>query len=233
MTTIQQHPAPVVSAAQPIPQGGLEVISIAKSYDKRAVLTDISLSVAKGEVLGLLGPNGAGTPDHHGVVGRVHLVSGTFGKALGGAMGGFVAGPAPLIRLMRNRARPYLFSNALPPAIVAAGIAAIDLVEQADDLRAALFDNARYWRAGLEDAGFRLLPGEHPIVPVMLGDAALSQRMAAELFDRGVYVAGFFFPVVPKGQARIRTQMNARLTKDDLDFALDAFRGAGKAVGAI
>jgi len=180
---------------------------------------------------GFMGPQGRGTPAHAGV--EVDILTGTLGKALGGALGGYVAGPQPVIDLLRQRARPYLFSNALPPAIVAAGIAAIDLVEQADDLRTALFDNARYWRAGLEDAGFRLLPGEHPIVPVMLGDAALSQRMAAELFDRGVYVAGFFFPVVPKGQARIRTQMNARLTKDDLDFALDAFRGAGKAVGAI
>jgi len=180
---------------------------------------------------GFMGPQGRGTPAHAGV--EVDILTGTLGKALGGALGGYVAGPQPVIDLLRQRARPYLFSNALPPAIVAAGIAAIDLVEQADDLRAALFDNARYWRAGLEDAGFRLLPGEHPIVPVMLGDAALSQRMAAELFDRGLYVAGFFFPVVPKGQARIRTQMNARLTKDDLDFALDAFRGAGKAVGAI
>ena len=117
--------------------------------------------------------------------------------------------------------------------MVAAGIAALDLVQAADDLRAALFENARYWRAGLKDAGFTLLPGEHPIVPVMLGDAALSQRMAAELYDRGIYVAGFFFPVVPKGRARIRTQMNAKLTRADLDFALDAFRGAGKAVGAI
>ncbi|MFZ1726801.1 MAG: aminotransferase class I/II-fold pyridoxal phosphate-dependent enzyme, partial [Albidovulum sp.] len=138
-----------------------------------------------------------------------------------------------VIDLLRQRARPYLFSNALPPAVVAAGLAALDLVEVADDLRAQLFANTAYWRAGLAEAGFRLLPGEHPIVPVMLGDAALSQRLASELFERGVYVAGFFFPVVPKGQARIRTQMNARLTRNDLDFALDAFRGAGKAVGAI
>ena len=117
--------------------------------------------------------------------------------------------------------------------MVAAGLAALDIVEAADDLRASLFDNAAYWRAGLAAAGFALLPGEHPIIPVMLGDAALSQRMATALFDRGVYVAGFFFPVVPKGQARIRTQMNAKLTREDLDFALDAFRDAGKAVGAI
>ena len=117
--------------------------------------------------------------------------------------------------------------------MVAAGIAAIDLVETADDLRAQLFDNARYWRAGLSDAGFTLLNGEHPIVPVMLGEARLAQSMAAALFERGVYVSGFFFPVVPKGQARIRTQMNARLSREDLDRALDAFRAAGKATGAI
>jgi len=180
---------------------------------------------------GFMGPQGRGTPAHAGV--RADVITGTLGKALGGALGGYVAGPQAVIDLLRQRARPYLFSNALPPAVVAAGLAALDIVEAADDLRAALFDNARYWRAGLEDAGFRLLPGEHPIVPVMLGDAALSQRMAADLFDRGVYVAGFFFPVVPKGQARIRTQMNARLTRADLDFALDAFRAAGKATGAI
>jgi glycine C-acetyltransferase len=180
---------------------------------------------------GFMGPQGRGTPAHAGV--EVDIMTGTLGKALGGALGGYIAGPQPVIDLLRQRARPYLFSNALPPAVVAAGIAALDLVEAADDLRGCLFDNARYWRAGLEDAGFSLLPGEHPIIPVMLGDAALSQKMASALFERGVYVAGFFFPVVPKGQARIRTQMNARLTRDDLDFALEAFRAAGKSVGAI
>lgn len=180
---------------------------------------------------GFMGPQGRGTPAHAGV--KADVLTGTLGKALGGALGGYIAGAQPVIDLLRQRARPYLFSNALPPAVVAAGLAALDIVEAADDLRERLFDNARTWRAGLAEAGFRLLPGEHPIIPVMLGDAALSQRMAAALYDRGVYVAGFFFPVVPKGQARIRTQMNARLTRDDLDFALDAFRAAGKAVGAI
>lgn len=180
---------------------------------------------------GFMGPKGAGMPAHFGV--SVDILTGTLGKALGGALGGYVAGPQPVIDLLRQRARPYLFSNALPPAVVAAGLAALDLVEEADDLRAQLFDNAAYWRAGLADAGFSLLPGEHPIIPVMLGDARLAQGMAAELYELGVYVAGFFFPVVPKGQARIRTQMNARLTRDDLDRALDAFRMAGKRVGAI
>ncbi|MCT8331532.1 glycine C-acetyltransferase [Albidovulum sediminis] len=201
-----------------------EITALAAKYGALTMVDDCHAT-------GFMGPEGRGTPAHAGV--GVDILTGTLGKALGGALGGYIAGPQPVIDLLRQRARPYLFSNALPPAVVAAGIAAIDLVEAADDLRARLFENARYWRAGLEDAGFRLLPGEHPIVPVMLGDAALSQRMASALYDRGVYVAGFFFPVVPKGQARIRTQMNARLSRDDLDFALDAFRGAGKATGAI
>ena len=180
---------------------------------------------------GFMGPGGRGTPAHFGV--GVDILTGTLGKALGGALGGYIAGPQAVVDLLRQRARPYLFSNALPPAVVGAALAALDIVEAADDLRAQLFENARYWRAGLEDAGFRLLPGEHPIVPVMLGEAKLAQAMAAELGQRGVHVAGFFFPVVPQGQARIRTQMNARLTKDDLDFGLEAFRAAGKAVGVL
>jgi glycine C-acetyltransferase len=180
---------------------------------------------------GFIGPQGRGTPAHFGL--RADILTGTLGKALGGALGGYIAGPQPVIDLLRQRARPYLFSNALPPAITGAALAALDLVEQADDLRARLFENAAYWRAGLTDAGFVLRPGHHPIVPVMLGDARLAQAMAAELDARGVYVAGFFYPVVPQGQARIRTQMSAALTRDDLDFALDAFRAAGRATGAL
>jgi glycine C-acetyltransferase len=164
---------------------------------------------------------------------RADILTGTLGKALGGALGGYVAGPHPVVDLLRQRARPYLFSNALPPAIVAAGIAALDLVEQADDRRARLFENAAYWRAGLAAAGFDLLPGEHPIIPVMLHDAHKAQAMAARLFDLGVYVSGFFFPVVPKGQARIRTQMNAALTREDLDQALAAFAQAGRETGVL
>jgi glycine C-acetyltransferase len=178
-----------------------------------------------------MGPQGRGMAAHFGV--DVDILTGTLGKALGGALGGYIAGPQAVIDLLRQRARPYLFSNALPPAVVGAALAALDIIEAADDLRARLFDNAAYWRAGLTEAGFRLLPGEHPIIPVMLGDAPLAQAMAEDLNRRGVHVAGFFFPVVPKGQARIRTQMNARLTREDLDFALDAFRGAGKALGVI
>ena len=180
---------------------------------------------------GFTGPKGAGTPARAQV--KVDILTGTLGKALGGALGGYIAGPQPVIDLLRQRARPYLFSNALPPAVVGAALAALDIVEQADDLRAKLTENAKYWRAGLTAAGFTLLPGDHPIIPVMLGDAKLAQAMAADLNSRGVHVAPFFFPVVPKGQARIRTQMNAALTREDLDFALDAFTAAGKATGVL
>ena len=180
---------------------------------------------------GFMGPQGRGTPAHAGV--KADILTGTLGKALGGALGGYVAGPQPVVDLLRQRARPYLFSNALPPAVVGAALAALEIVEAADDLRARLFHNAAYWRAGLESIGFRLLPGEHPIVPVMLGDAPLAQRFAAELDALGVMVSAFFFPVVPRGGARIRTQMNARLTMEDLDRALTAFEDAGRKVGAL
>ena len=201
-----------------------EITALAAKYGALVMVDDCHAT-------GFMGPQGRGMAAHFGVT--VDLVTGTLGKALGGALGGYVAGPQAVIDLLRQRARPYLFSNALPPAVVAAGLAALDLVEAADDLRARLFANAAYWRAGLSDAGFTLLPGAHPIIPVMLGEARLAQDMAQALFARGVYVAGFFYPVVAKGRARIRTQMNAALTEADLDFALDAFRAAGKAVGAI
>ncbi|MFZ2101593.1 MAG: aminotransferase class I/II-fold pyridoxal phosphate-dependent enzyme, partial [Oricola sp.] len=182
---------------------------------------------------GFMGPQGRGTPHHHGVADKVAILTGTLGKALGGAIGGYVAGPQPVIDMLRQRARPYLFSNALPPMVVAAGLEVLKIVEAGDDLRARLFENAKYWRAGLTDAGFTLLPGEHPIVPVMLGEAQLAQDFAKSLDAKGVYVSGFFFPVVPKGQARIRTQMNAALTRADLDFGLEAFRAAGRELGVI
>jgi glycine C-acetyltransferase len=201
-----------------------EIRALADAYGAMLMVDDCHAT-------GFMGPQGRGTPAHFGVA--ADILTGTLGKALGGAMGGYVAGPQAVIDVLRQRARPYLFSNALPPAVVGAGLAALDIVEAADDLRTALFDNARYWRAGLEALGFRLLPGSHPIVPVMLGEAKLAQAMAADLAERGVHVAGFFFPVVPKGQARIRTQMNARLTKDDLDFALEAFAAAGRKLGVI
>jgi len=182
---------------------------------------------------GFMGPQGRGTPAHFDVGDAVDILTGTLGKALGGAIGGYIAGSQPVIDLLRQRARPYLFSNSLPPMIVAAGLEALDIVEQSDDLRARLFENTAFWRAGLDKLGFDLVAGEHPIVPVMLGEAKLAQEMAAQLFDEGVFVAGFFFPVVPKGAARIRTQMNAALSRDDLEFALTAFEKVGKATGVI
>ena len=201
-----------------------EIRALADRYDAVLMVDDCHAT-------GFMGPSGKGTPAHSGV--HADILTGTLGKALGGSIGGYIAGPQPVIDLLRQRARPYLFSNSLPPAIVAAGIEAIRLVEEGDGLRARLFENAAYWRAGLSGLGCDLLPGEHPIIPVMLGDAQLAQDMAARLFDEGVYVSGFFFPVVPRGEARIRTQMNAALTKDELDQALDAFAVAGKDVGVI
>ncbi len=192
---------------------------------------DALLMVDDCHATGFMGPNGAGTPAYFGV--KADVMTGTLGKALGGAIGGYIAGPQPVIDLLRQRARPYLFSNALPPAVVAASIEALRLVEEGDDLRAALFRNAAYWRAGLTDLGFDLLPGEHPIIPVMLYDAPKAQAMAARLFELGVYVSPFFFPVVPKGRARIRTQMNASLTIADLDTALAAFGQAGRDEGCL
>jgi len=200
------------------------ITGLAQEYDAMVMVDDCHAT-------GFMGPKGEGTPAHFGV--DVDILTGTLGKALGGAMGGYIAGPQAVIDLLRQRARPYLFSNALPPAIVAAGIEALVLVEQGHDLRTQLSENTAYWRAGLTDLGFDILPGEHPIIPVMLGDARLSQQMATRLDELGVYVAGFFFPVVPKEQARIRTQMSAALTREDLDFALDAFAKAGRELGVI
>lgn len=201
-----------------------EIKALADKYDAMVMVDDCHAT-------GFTGPGGRGTPAAAGV--DVDILTGTLGKALGGAIGGYIAGPQPVIDLLRQRARPYLFSNSLPPSIVAAGIKALDLVEAGDDLRAKLEENTVYWRDGLTALGFDLLPGSHPIVPVMLGEAQLAQDMAAKLFEEGVFVSGFFFPVVPRGQARIRTQMSAALTRKDLDFALGAFKRAGKACGVL
>lgn len=201
-----------------------EIRALADKYDALMMVDDCHAT-------GFIGPKGAGTPAHFGV--KADLLTGTLGKALGGAIGGYIAGPQPVIDLLRQRARPYLFSNALPPMVCAAGLEALHLIEQSDDLRAKLFENAEYWRMGLTDLGFEILPGEHPIIPVMLHDAKLAQKMAQRLDELGVYVSAFFFPVVPKGAARIRTQMNAALTRDDLDAALEAFAQAGRELGVI
>ena len=201
-----------------------EVTRLAARYGALTMVDDCHAT-------GFIGAQGRGTPSRAGV--RVDILTGTLGKALGGALGGYIAGPQPVIDLLRQRARPYLFSNALPPAVVGAALAALDIVEAADDLRADLTRNAAHWRMGLQKVGFRLPPGEHPIVPVMIGEAPLAQEFARELDRRGVMVSAFFYPVVPKGAARIRTQMNAKAKIGDLDFALGAFEEAGRAVGVL
>lgn len=182
---------------------------------------------------GHLGDQGRGTPALTGAGDRVDIVTGTFGKTLGGAMGGFIAASQPIIDLLRQRARPYLFSNSLAPAVAAGSLKAIEIAREADDLRARLAAHTARFREGLTEAGFTLLSGETPIIPVMLGDAVLAQRMAGALDERGVYVAGFFYPVVPQGKARIRTQMSAALTDEDVTFAIDAFKDAGRTLGII
>jgi glycine C-acetyltransferase len=183
--------------------------------------------------VGFVGKGGRGTPEHFGMQGRVDLVTGTLGKALGGASGGYVAGSREVVGWLRQKARPYLFSNTLMPAIAAVSLRVLDLVEQGDDLRARLRENAAFFRAEMTRLGFELLPGEHPIIPVMLHEAPLAQEFARRLLVEGVYAVGFFFPVVPKGQARIRTQMSAAHTREDLDLALAAFARVGRALGVI
>ncbi|HET9091552.1 MAG TPA: glycine C-acetyltransferase [Acidimicrobiales bacterium] len=173
--------------------------------------------------VGVVGPNGRGTPEHFGVKDRVDVVSGTLGKALGGASGGYLSGRAEIVALCRQRSRPYLFSNSLAPSIAAAGIAALHLLEDTAELRDRLARNASRMRSGLEAAGFELLPGEHPIIPIMIGDAALAASMADALLERGVYVIGFSYPVVPLGKARIRVQMSAAHTEAEIDQAVAAF----------
>ncbi len=182
--------------------------------------------------VGFLGPGGRGTHDHCGVLGRIDLITGTLGKALGGASGGYVSGRSELIALLRQRSRPYLFSNSLAPMIAATSIAALNLIVRCPELRERLMDNTRCFRAGLEGAGLTVRPGSHPIVPVMLGDAVLAQRFAARLLELGVYAVGFFHPVVPHGAARIRTQVSAAHTRADLETAIRAFAAVAAELGA-
>jgi len=172
---------------------------------------------------GFMGDNGRGTHEHCGVMGRVDLLTGTLGKALGGGSGGYIAGRKPVIDWLRQRSRPYLFSNSIPPVVAAVSLRVLDLIETTPQLRTQLRANARHFRAGLEAAGYTLKPGEHPIIPVMIGDAARATRLADALLERDVYVIGFSFPVVPRGEARIRTQMTAAHTTAQLDRAIAAF----------
>lgn len=182
---------------------------------------------------GVIGANGRGTPDHFGVADRIDIVTSTLGKTLGGATGGFTTGHANVVDLLRQRSRPYLFSNALPPAVAAGALQALALVEEGEEMRARLRENATFFRARLSHLGFRLIEGDHPIIPVMLGDASLAASMADRLLVEGVYVVGFSYPVVPVGQARIRVQMSAAHTREELERAVGAFAKVGQELGVL
>jgi glycine C-acetyltransferase len=203
-----------------------EIAALAERYGAMVLVDDCHAT-------GHLGEKGRGTPALTGAGDRIDIVTGTFGKTLGGGMGGFVAAAQPIVDLLRQRARPYLFSNSLSPSVAAGALKALEIAIDADERRALLQEHARRFRAGVERAGFTTLPGVTPIIPVMLGEAKLAQDLAEALDQRGVYVAGFFFPVVPKGQARIRTQMSAALTAEDVDAAIAAFADAGRALGIV
>ena len=183
--------------------------------------------------VGFIGEHGRGTHEHHHVMGRVDILTGTLGKALGGASGGYISSSREVVAMLRQRSRPYLFSNTLAPCIVAASLRVLGMLREGDGLRKQLRANAAQFRAGMEMLGFKLLPGEHPIIPVMLYEAPLAQAFAARLLDEGVYVTGFFFPVVPNGQARIRTQMSAAHSATDIDTAIAAFAKVGRELGVI
>ena len=182
---------------------------------------------------GFLGKRGRGSAEFHGVMDKIDIYTSTLGKALGGGLGGFTTGRREVIEMLRQRSRPYLFSNSLPPPIVAASLKVFELIEGADALREQLIENTRHFRVRMGAAGFELKPGVHPITPVMLHDARVAQEFAAKLLDHGIYVIGFFFPVVPKGQARIRVQLSAVHTREQLDQAVDAFIAVGRELGVI
>jgi glycine C-acetyltransferase len=191
---------------------------------------DALVMVDDSHAVGVVGPRGRGTHEHHGVVERVDILTGTLGKAIGGASGGYVSGRAEIVELLRQRARPYLFSNSLAPAVVGASLCALDLIESSHELRDRLRENTTHFRWRMTELGFDLLPGEHPIVPVMVGDEIAAARLSAKLVELGVYAVSFSYPVVPRGTARIRTQISAAHTLDDLDFAVDRFAEARAAV---
>ena len=200
------------------------ICDLAEQYDALVMVDD-------SHAVGFMGEHGRGTAEHCGVMGRVDIITGTFGKALGGASGGYTAARKEIIDLLRQRSRPYLFSNTLAPAIAAATIKTIDLLEASTELRDRVHANANYFRREMEKLGFDLLPGEHPIVPIMLYDAKVAQEFANRMLEKGVYVTGFSYPVVPMGKARVRTQISAGHTKEDLDFAVKCFGEVKKEMG--
>lgn len=202
------------------------ICDLAAEFDALTMIDDCHAT-------GFLGKTGRGTHEYRGVMGRIDIITGTLGKALGGASGGYTSGRKEIVGWLRQRSRPYLFSNSVAPMIAAASIAVLDLLERDSSLQQQLHENAAYFRAKMTDRGFELKPGEHPIIPVMLGDAKLATTMADKLLARGIYVIGFSFPVVPKGQARIRTQMSAGLTREQLDKAIDAFTSVGRELHVI
>jgi glycine C-acetyltransferase len=202
------------------------ICDLAERYDALVMVDD-------SHAVGFVGARGRGTPEACGVLGRIDILTGTLGKALGGASGGYTSGRREIVEWLRQRSRPYLFSNALMPAIAAASLTALDLIEESDALRAQLEANAQRFRAGMEKLGFRLVRGRHPIIPVMLGEATLASAMADALLAEGVYVIAFSYPVVPKGAARIRTQMSAAHSPQQIDRAIEAFGRVGRALGVI
>jgi glycine C-acetyltransferase len=193
-----------------------DICDLAEKYEAMVMVDD-------SHAVGFVGANGRGTHEHHGVIGRIDAITGTLGKALGGASGGYVSGRKELVAMLRQRSRPYLFSNSVAPPIAAASLKVLELIRDGKDLRTRLADNTRLFRAQMTEEEFDILPGDHPIVPVMIGDAALASRMAATMLEKGVYVVGFSYPVVPQGKARIRTQVSAAHTGDDLERAVRAF----------
>jgi glycine C-acetyltransferase len=203
-----------------------KIVQLAREHDA-AVMVDDS------HATGFVGPTGRGSAEHHGVQSEIDIFTSTLGKALGGGTGGFTTARQPVVDLLRQRSRPYLFSNSITPSVAAAGINVFELLTRTGELRQKLMSNARYFREQIAAAGFTIKHGEHPIVPVMLFDAALAQKMAASLLARGIYVIGFSYPVVPKGEARIRVQLSAAHDRAHLDRAIEAFRQVGKEVGAI
>ena len=201
-----------------------EICDLAEKYEAMVMIDD-------SHAVGFMGAHGRGTHEHHNVMERVDIITGTLGKALGGASGGYTSGRKEIIDLLRQRSRPYLFSNSVAPPIVAASIKAIDLLSESTELRDKLQSNTRYFRESLSSIGLEILPGEHPIVPVMFGDAVLAGKMADLLLQKGIYVIGFSYPVVPKGKARIRTQVSAAHSREDLQFAVEKFAEAKAELG--
>ncbi len=200
------------------------ICELADKYDALVMVDD-------SHAVGFMGRQGRGTHEHHGVMGRIDVVTGTLGKALGGASGGYTSGRREIIEMLRQRSRPYLFSNSVAPMIVATSLKVLELLGQSTELRDRLHENTRRFRAGMTAHGFQIVPGEHPITPIMLGDAVLAGRMAERMLEKGVYVIGFSFPVVPQGKARIRVQVSAAHTPDDLDFAIQAFAAVKAELG--